>query len=180
MANAPKTTKMSTLQDIASKLLATKKYTDKASAILNLIADNKISMSDLNNTLAEIKTKRITDLKDQLINVAIDYINICLEDNVLTQTEMQDFRMLKHFFKIQEGDFIRCHKEQEIKHILIAQLHNIQSDNIVDKTEALMKVDLQEMFGLSYDQFLKIENEVSKESIKNGANPFDLDTFIKK
>ena len=101
---------MSTLQDIASKLLSTKKYTDKASAILNLIADNKISMSDLNNTLAEIKTKRITDLKDQLINVAIDYINICLEDNVLTQTEMQDFRMLKHFFKIQEGDFIRCHK----------------------------------------------------------------------
>ena len=63
---------------------------------------------------------------------------------------------------------------------MIAQLHNIQSDNVVDKTEALMKVDLQEMFGLSYDQFLKIENEVSKESISKGAKPFDLDTFIKK
>lgn len=171
---------MDTLQDTVKKMMATKKYTDKINALLKLVADNKMNMSDLEATLAEFKIKRVTDLKDQLINVVLDYINICIEDNVLTQREMQDFRMLKHFFRIQDGDFIRCHKGQEIKHILIAQLHNIQSDNIVDKTEALMKVDLQEMFGLSYDQFLKIENEVSKESIKNGANPFDLDTFIKK
>ena len=171
---------MSTLQDSIKKLLTTKKYNDKTIAILQLVANGKMRISDVEETLAQNKIKRITDLKDQLINVLFDYITICLEDDVLTISEMQDFRVLQRFFKIQEGDFIRCHKEREIKKVLSEQLCKIQSDKVVDKTEALMKNDLQAMFGLSYDQFLAIENEVSKESIKGGANPLDLDTFIKK
>lgn len=171
---------MNKLQDFALKILATNKYSDKSSAIIKLVADDKMNLPALNSTLLEIKTKRITDLKDKLINVVLDYINMCLEDKAITHVEMEDFRKLKLFFRIQEGDFIKCHKEREIKQILISQLRYMQSDKIIDKKEALMKVDLQEMFGLSYDQFLKIENEVSKETICNGANPIDLDTFIKK
>lgn len=171
---------MSTLQDAIAKLLATKNYNDKTIAILQLVIDGKMRLPDVEATLTQIKIKRITDLKDQLVNVMFDYIDLCLEDDVLTQSEMQDFQTLQRFFRIQEGDFIRCHKEREIKNVLTEQLRKIQSDKVVDKSEALMKNDLQAMFGLSYDQFLAIENEVSKESIKNGANPLDLDTFIKK
>ena len=171
---------MSTLQDAIQKLLATKKYNDKVVAILQLIVVGKMRIPDVEETLAQNKIKRITDLKDQLVNVMFDYIDVCLEDDVLTQSEMQDFRVMQRFFRIQEGDFIRCHKEREIKKVLTEQLRKMQSDKVVDKTEALMKNDLQAMFGLSYDQFLAIENEVSKESIKGGANPLDLDTFIKK
>lgn len=171
---------MSTLQDAIAKLLATKNYNDKTIAILQLVIDGKMRLPDVEATLTQIKIKRITDLKDQLVNVMFDYIDLCLEDDVLTQSEMQDFQTLQRFFRIQEGDFIRCHKEREIKNVLTEQLRKIQSDKVVDKSEALIKNDLQAMFGLSYDQFLAIENEVSKESIKNGANPLDLDTFIKK
>lgn len=171
---------MSTLQDAIQKLLATKKYNDKVVAILQLIVVGKMRIPDVEETLVQNKIKRITDLKDQLVNVMFDYIDVCLEDDVLTQSEMQDFRVMQRFFRIQEGDFIRCHKEREIKKVLTEQLRKMQSDKVVDKTEALMKNDLQAMFGLSYDQFLAIENEVSKESIKGGANPLDLDTFIKK
>lgn len=171
---------MSTLQDAVKNLLTTQKYNEKVVAILQLVIDGKMRLPDVEATLTQIKIKRITDLKDQLVNVMFDYIDLCLEDDVLTQSEMQDFQTLQRFFRIQEGDFIRCHKEREIKNVLTEQLRKIQSDKVVDKSEALMKNDLQAMFGLSYDQFLVIENEVSKESIKNGANPLDLDTFIKK
>ena len=171
---------MSTLQNAITKLLATQKYTDKIVAVLQLVSDGKMRLPDVEATLAQIKVKRITDLKDKLVDVLFDYINLCLKDDVLTQSEMQDFQTLQRFFRIQEGDFIRCHKEREIKKVLTEQLCKIQSEKVVDKTEALMKNDLQAMFGLSYDQFLAIENEVSKESIKGGANPLDLDTFIKK
>lgn len=171
---------MSTLQDAVKNLLTTQKYNEKVVAILQLVSDGKMRLPDVEATLAQIKIKRITDIKDQLVNVMFDYIDLCLEDDVLTQSEMQDFQTLQRFFRIQEGDFIRCHKEREIKNVLTEQLRKIQSDKVVDKAEALMKNDLQAMFGLSYDQFLAIENEVSKESIKNGANPLDLDTFIKK
>ena len=171
---------MSTLQDAVKKLITTQKYNDKVVTVLQLVSDGKMRLPDVEAALALIKVKRITDLKDKLVDVLFDYINLCLEDDVLTLSEMQDFNVLQRFFRIQEGDFIRCHKEREIKDVLTAQLRKIQSDKVVDKSEALMKNDLQAMFGLSYDQFLEIENEVSKESIKGGANPLNLDTFIKK
>lgn len=45
--------------------------------------------------------------------------------------------------------------------------------------EALMKVDLQELFGLSYDQFLKFEQNAVKQALENGAEIKNLDTFYK-
>ena len=49
---------MDTLQDTVKKMMATKKYTDKINALLKLVADNKMNMSDLEATLAEFKIKR--------------------------------------------------------------------------------------------------------------------------
>lgn len=137
-------------------------------------------MTELESELTKINVKRITDLKEQLIGVLLDYANLCLEDSILTKNEMQDFRTLRRFFKIQDGDFYKCHKQREVKEILTIQLKRIQSDKVVDQSEALMKNDLQEIFGLTYDEFLEIENEVTNETIKNGGNLLDLDTFIKK
>lgn len=59
------------------------------------------------------------------------------------------------------------------------QLNLICQDNQVDMKEALMKVDLQELFGLSYDQFLKFEQNAVKQALENGAVIKNLDTFYK-
>lgn len=171
---------METLQESISKLQSTHCYPERIQKILQLVIENKMRISDLESVLSDIKVKRINDLKESLTEVLVDYANLCLEDSILTQAEMQNFRTLKRFFKIQEGDFYKCHKERDVKEILTLQLEKIQSDKVVDISEALMKTDLQEMFGLSYDQFLEIENKVAKKSLKNGANIIDLDTFIKK
>lgn len=171
---------MGTIQESILKLQSIKNYPNKIQVILQLVIDNKMRMTELESELTKINVKRITDLKEQLIGVLLDYANLCLEDSILTKNEMQDFRTLRRFFKIQDGDFYKCHKQREVKEILTIQLKRIQSDKVVDQSEALMKNDLQEIFGLTYDEFLEIENEVTNETIKNGGNLLDLDTFIKK
>lgn len=170
---------MKTIQENIALLMAKNGYPEKINKILQLVVDDKLRLPDLEAVLTEINVSRITDLKDRLICVLLDYANFCLEDDVLTQAEMRDFTTLRRFFRIQEGDFYKCHKEREIKQILTLQLEKMQADKTIDANEALMKNDLQEMFGLSYDQFLEIENIVTKKSLKNGANISDLDTFIK-
>lgn len=59
------------------------------------------------------------------------------------------------------------------------QLNLICQDNQVDMKESLMNVDLQELFGLSYDQFLKFEQNAVKQALENGAEIKNLDTFYK-
>ncbi len=170
---------MKTLQESVALLMAKNDYPEKIRKILQLIIDDKLRLPDLEAVLSEINVSRITDLKDRLICILLDYANFCLEDDILTQAEMHDFTTLRRFFRIDEGDFYKCHKEQEVRNILMLQLEKMQSDHTIDSNEALMKNDLQQMFGLSYDQFLEIENIVTKKSLKNGANISDLDTFIK-
>ena len=53
-----------------------------------------------------------------------------------------------------------------------------QDDNKIDSQEALQKVNLQEIFGLSYDEFLSLNNEAAIEALEKGADLLDIDTFI--
>ncbi|MBQ6725824.1 MAG: hypothetical protein IJQ89_04530 [Bacteroidales bacterium] len=92
---------------------------------------------------------------------------------------MKTLLAMKRFFRINEGDFLRYKRHDTIKQILSKQLKLIYLDNKVDKSEASMKVDLQSLFGLSYDEFLSFEQEAVEEALKNGANISDLDTFYK-
>ena len=46
----------------------------------------------------------------------------------------------------------------------------------MDNNEAMMKIDLQRLFDLSYDQYLAFEQRAVEEALSNGANIEDLDT----
>lgn len=120
------------------------------------------------------------NLRWEAVDVIIDYVELILDDNTISSEEMNTLRMMKMFFHVQEGDFLKQHKEKQIEHILCRQLCLIYQDNKVDKDESLMKVDLQELFGLSYDQFLKFERKAIEQALKNGADIKNLDTFYNK
>ena len=47
-----------------------------------------------------------------------------------------------------------------------------------NRQEALQKVNLQEIFGLSYDEFLSLNNDAAMEALEEGADLADVDTFI--
>ena len=118
------------------------------------------------------------DIKQEVLKVIIDYANVCLEDDILTDDEMKNIGLLKIFLRVEDGDFYKFGLETEVKNILSLQLNKMYSDNFISKEEALMKTDLQALFGLSYDQFLKIVNDIAIDALDRGADMKDLDTFM--
>lgn len=166
------------LQQSIKKIKESGKYSEKINILLDLIIDGKLSPISRDEVLAARKIARVSDLKEESVSVVIDYAKLCLEDGVLSDSEIDDMRMLKLFFKIGDGDFYKCKKQEEVKEILTVELQKLYADKVIDKNEALMKVDLQVMFGLSYDEFYEIVNEVAGKALKEGAKLEDLDTVF--
>ena len=116
----------------------------------------------------------ITDIKFESLDFLIAYANFILEDNVISDDEIQDFTFLKRIFKIKEGDF-KKYKNLEMNEILKKEFIRIYSDNFVNKKEELLNLNLQSLFNLSYDEFEEIKKDEIISSLIQGANPKDLD-----
>ena len=121
----------------------------------------------------------IDDIKSESLSVIIDFAKSCLTDNYLSEEEMQNIGLLKLFLHIKDGDFIEFGRKDEVQEILSLQLEKMYEDNVINKDEAFNKTKLQELFGLSYDEFLDIVNVIARKSLANGAYLLDLDTFLK-
>lgn len=160
------------------KLINQGQYSEPLKKVLDLFAHGVVSPITLKETLKPYDTS-LDDLHVEAIDAVIDFVNMILCDHVLTKEEMNMLRRLKAFLHIKEGDFIKAQKENEIKKMLCKEFELIYSDKVVDRNEAAMKVDLQELFGLSYDQFLSFEQEAVEYALRQGADISNLDTFYR-
>ena len=115
---------------------------------------------DINSVLEELKIKSITSFKNEALKILILYIRLALNDNILSIEEKNNIKFLKLLFGIKDGDFKGNESiYTQVKNIIKIQLQLIYlDDDSIDNSEALHKVDLQEVFGLSYDDFLNITN----------------------
>lgn len=168
------------LQEAVSQLIETKNYPEVIEEALRLIIDGKMNSLALDELLATRNIRRITDIKEYTLDVILDYAEMALADNILTNEEITNMRMLKLFFNIQERDFEKNGKMKRVNAILTEQLVRLYADNVIDKDEMLHKTELQGLFDLNYDEYCQIVNKVAKEALKRGADIKDLDTFMKK
>ena len=126
---------MNSLKQSVSQLIETKNYPDVIEEALRLIVDGKMNSLALDELLASRNIRRITDMKEYTLDVILDYAEIALADNVLTNEELTNMRMLKLFFKIQERDFDKNGKMKRVSAILTKQLERLYADNVIDKEE---------------------------------------------
>ena len=166
------------MNTIIQTLLEQHQYSDVMNAALLLFSEGNTSPVALKEKIEEYNTTA-DNLRWEAVDVIVDYVKFILEDNILSSEEMHTLRMMKLYFHVQEGDFLKQHKDEQIEHILCRQLELIYQDKQVDRRESMMKVELQELFGLSYDQFLSFEHRAVEQALKNGADINDLDTFYR-
>ena len=152
-----------TIQETACELIARKDYPEVIKAALQLIVDKQMNSLALDKLLASKGIRRITDIKEKTLDVLLDYADLILEDDVLTQDELTNLQMLKIFFRIEEGDFQKNNKFNRVETIIIHQLEKLYADNVLDEQEALHQSDLQGVFGLGYDEYVNIVNKVAKK-----------------
>ncbi|RYE54866.1 MAG: hypothetical protein EOP48_11380 [Sphingobacteriales bacterium] len=166
------------LKEPFQKILSTNNFGDPANEVAELIAEGQFNLQNLDGVLKRYQLKDLVQIKLQVLDMLISYIWLIVSDNVITAREANNLRFLKRFFKIREGDFYSS-KYATIETILERQFELMYQDDVIDKDEAIQKVELQEMFDLSYDQFLKLSQKAITSAIDRGADPLELDTFIK-
>ena len=116
--------------------------------------------SDVLDLLNELNVSSLKDFKSESLKVLILYIRLALNDNILSNEEKNNIKFLKLLLGIKDGDF-KNNKLifEQVKNIVKIQLELVyMDDESIDNSEALHKVDLQEVFGLSYDDFLALTN----------------------
>lgn len=146
--------------------------------IAELIQQNLLDTTSLKRIMDKHDIKKISDLKEEFLDLILEYINIILNDDLLTQKELYNVNLLKTVFHINEQDFY-SYRHTAIKEVLHKQLMNIhRDDNKIDRDESLYKVGLQELFSISYDQFLEFANEEDFIALEKGADIRDLDTVV--
>ncbi len=168
---------MEKIKVIVNALLARYQYSSVMKKTLELILNDKMNSLELRKCLSQ-ENLTLDDIKIEALSLIIDYSRVILEDNIITSDEIRNITMLKLFYQIQEGEFFEFGKKEEVMDVLLHQLRKLYAYNSIDRNEAIMKTELQELFGLCYDDFLEINNIAAKEAMERGADLSKLDTIL--
>lgn len=163
------------LREAFGIILSIKSFSDYIIDIAELIYNNELDRENIQKVLEEQKIKKIEDIKEELLDLLIVYINLILNDHIISDNEKFNVELLKKYFKIKEGDFHK-YRLQEVEDILHRQFERIYLDNDIDAQEAIHNVELQGLFNLSYDQFDEFKEKEIRRALNQGANISNLDT----
>lgn len=168
---------MEKIKEVVKELRLRNNYSSCMVKTLDLIMSDKMNSLELNRCLSD-NNLSVDSIKEEALSLIIDYSKVILEDGIITKDEMRNISMLKLFYRIKEGEFFEFGKKEAVTDVLLQQLRKLYADNTIDKGEAVMKTELQELFGLCYDDFLDINNIAAKEAIERGADTSRLDTIF--
>ena len=165
------------LKSNIQKLIEEKSYSKDVQDILKLISNDKMYFSEIKAIMDECSSDKI-EIKKELVNVVYDYIELCLEDGLVTKEELSTVKKMRLFFGIEEGDSYKFGIKARIEQLLTVELEKMYDDKVINDEEALTKVELQALFGLSYEDFYEIDKKIAQKAIKNGANMKDLGSYF--
>ena len=137
------------------------------------------SRKDCLQVLSVYGVDDIKKFTDTSLKLVMFYLKVVLKDNLISDEELRNIRFLKLLFGIKEGDFNKQKGfANEVVSIIKSQLNLIYVDDEVSSQEAIHKVNLQEVFGLNYDEFLLLSNQVVLDSLSRGYDWIEIDSFI--
>ncbi len=160
------------------KIGSIKAFKPYMNEIVDAIIKDELERNKLNQILSSHNIKDISDIKENSLDLLLLYISFILEDGIISEKELSNLRFLKLLFRIREGDFYKL-RFYKVQQILDQQFKNIYHDNNINSEEALLKVGLQDLFDLSYDQFSELSQDEVKAALERGADLDNLDTVIK-
>ena len=85
--------------------------------------------------------------------------------------------MLKRLLYIEEGDFYKYGKKDDVQGIIASQLFKLYDDDYISYTEVLHKVELRGLFNLSYEEFEDVVRDIARDAIDRGADFKNRDTY---
>jgi hypothetical protein len=147
-----------TLFEVFAQYIISHQPSGPIAEVADLLASGDFSKSAFDELCSELAVQQSPTFREELLDLLLFYIKLCLKDHKLTAEEMLTIRQLKIIFRIKEADLYKL-KREDVKELLTIEIRRILNDKIVDQSEALHKVDLQRVLNLSYDQYLELTKE---------------------
>jgi hypothetical protein len=130
------------------------------------IVKQGLNKKAVHDRLLEDGISRMSDIKEDLLDLLLAYLHIILGDHVISEPEYLDFGLLKILFQIREGEFYN-RKYHQVRSVIIGQLDYLSEDDVFEPKKNMLNVNLQDMFSLSYDQFQSIKADIQSISPQN-------------
>jgi hypothetical protein len=143
------------LSEAFNIILGKTTFKDYITAIATLICNNELTKENLDKILNEYHINNIMDIKLDLLDLLLSYINIVINTFTITEKEMRNIKILKLYFRINEGDFYK-YKRYEIKSIY-QTIFSLYYRNNVGYSYELFMAGIQDVFDLSYSQLDKLK-----------------------
>lgn len=172
---------MSDLKKTFGYILSSKELEDSLMDVAQVISEkgSKATRIDCLKALSIYGVKEMASFRKGSLRLLLFYLKVVLKDNLISAEELNNIRYLKLLFGVEEGDFT---KEKvfaaEISNIIKLQIDLIYKDDEVSSEEAIHKVNLQEAFGLNYDEFLSLSSKSALDSLERTDDWIKIDTYI--
>lgn len=164
------------LSIVFSTLLSNSQQSGAIRKIVELLASDSCTPRTVNKVCSEYSIQP-ADLKEEILDLVLYYVEDCLSDHTLTVQEKSDIRLLKLSLGIEEGDFYNLRRER-VQHLLVIEIRLMLTDKTVDPAEGLHKVELQKIFDLSYDQWLELTRSPADEIVNSLLQEIVADTVV--
>jgi hypothetical protein len=153
-------------RDIFKAIAATEGLPDYIHDVAVILSDKGFDKKAVDEALLKDGISTARNIQEDLLDLLLAYLHIILDDHCISENEYRDFGLLKILFKIREGTFF--HKRYyQVRSVINGQLDYLSEDEIFEPEKAALAVNLQDMFGLSYDQFQTLIADIKSISLQN-------------
>ncbi len=139
------------IRNAFSRYIADKHPAGSVADVAQLLASGSLSSAAIDEAIAD----DYAFFREGMLDLVVYFVELCLDDHVLTTEERLAVKQLKRLLHIKEGDLWGL-RRREVEELVGREVDRILSDEMVDQEEALYQAHLQEVFDLAYDQYLEI------------------------
>jgi hypothetical protein len=149
---------MSDIRDELHRYFSQKKFFGEEgpiAALTRILSSGELAGPAFRSIVDEFGVGREQRFRKDVLDLVLGFVDHILEDSRLTIDELAAMEELKRFLDIREGEFLEL-RPVELAAVLGNQIDRILSDTAIDHAEELEQVNLQGLFGISYDQYLAL------------------------
>lgn len=164
-------TAVEVIQPLATSYLGTRDVTGRSRDVLRSFVEGHYSDRQ---GLEALLGQPDAPVPHDLTEFFLFCVREMLADHALSTEEKSAAGYLKRLFRLDEGTLARTH-QQEVGGLLAMELGRVLEDRRVDAAEAMHQVDLQEVLGLGYDQYLELARPHVYQVLLHLVNQIDAD-----
>ena len=158
-------TKIYSLAEVFRQYLDSEAVSDQIRAISGLIVSGRLSRESFDGLARAMEKSGTRILKETLLDLTLVFAQKCVENHELAEGEKTDLDTLITTFRIREGEFYQLRRDA-VQQVISSQVRWILRNWHVTEDEEVLQRDLQRLFGLGYDQYVKLVRPLAKECIE--------------